>query len=181
MAVRRRKIGLLVKEVLAQAGVQSPPVNVEQIVSLRGLDLRRNDAQGSDISGFLFLGSARPIIGVNGSQASTRQRFTIAHELGHYLLHGVTPQEVHVDRGFKVMMRDGRSSEGVDEAEREANLFAAELLMPEELLRRDLQNRPEIDINDDEVDKWLTSLASRYEVSKQAMMFRLANLGHLEL
>lgn len=183
MAVRRRKINLLAKEILAQANVHSAPVPVEQIVRQRGIDVRRNHDTQGDISGFLFLGGAKPMIGVNGAQSSVRQRFTIAHELGHYLLHGFSPSEVHVDHGFKVMLRDSRSSEGTDEAEREANLFAAELLMPEDLLRAELRDTQHLRIDDAEVavDELLVRLAGKYGVSKQAMMFRLANLGYLEL
>lgn len=183
MAVRRRKINALVKEILSQASIQSAPVPVEKIVQQRGIDVRLNNDPQSDISGFLFLGSERPLIGVNASQTRVRQRFTIAHEFGHYLLHGFTHREVHVDHGFRVMLRDGRSSEGTDEAEREANLFAAEILMPEDMLRAELQGTSHLDIDDAEaeVDKLLERLANKYVVSKQAMMFRLANLGYLEL
>lgn len=181
MAVRRRKISSLVREILRQAGIRSIPIPVEKIVQQRGIDLRLNNDPQSDVSGFLFLGGERPMIGVNSSQAQVRQRFTIAHELGHYLLHGFPPSEVHVDHGFKVMLRDGRSSEGTDEAEREANLFAAELLMPEDLLRAELRDTQHLRIDDAEVavDELLVRLAGKYGVSKQVMMFRLANLGYL--
>lgn len=181
MAVRRRKINSLVKEILNQANIRSAPVPVEHIVQQRGIDVRLNNDPQSDVSGFLFLGGERPMIGVNTSQSIVRQRFTIAHEFGHYLLHGFTPSEVHVDHGFKVMLRDGRSSEGTDEAEREANLFAAELLMPEDMLHTALQSMSHLSIDDVQVDELLDKLARQYNVSKQAMMFRLANLGYLVL
>lgn len=181
MAVRRRRINSLVREILAQANIQSAPVPVEKIVKQRGIDVRWNEYSQSDVSGFLFLGGEKPLIGVNSHHAAVRQRFTIAHEFGHYLLHGFTPSEVHVDHGFKVLLRDGHSSEGTDEVEREANLFAAELLMPEELLRVSLRSTPHLNIDDADVDELLDKLARQYQVSKQAMMFRLANLGYLAL
>lgn len=178
MTVRRRRIRLLVQELLTQAGIHTPPVPVDQIAEAQGLELRLNREPASKISGFLFLGGNRPIIGINAEHHTNRQRFTIAHELGHYLLHSFSPQDLYVDHSFQVLLRDERSSEGTDTTEREANLFAAELLMPAGLLSTDLQDRTQIDIVD---EAFLQELAQRYQVSQQAMMFRLANLGYMAL
>ena len=62
-----------------------------------------------DISGFLYPGKP-PVIGVNKAHAQVRQRFTIAHELGHLKLH--EHKQVHVDREFRVRFRSGASSRG---------------------------------------------------------------------
>jgi Zn-dependent peptidase ImmA (M78 family) len=68
--------------------------------------------------------------------------------LGHLLLHD--QEELHVDRAFPtVRLRDDVSSKGVDDAEKEANLFAAELLMPHELLQSDLAGRTPLDLYDE--------------------------------
>jgi Zn-dependent peptidase ImmA (M78 family) len=105
-----------------------------------------------------------------------RQNFTTAHELGHMLLHD--QEQLHVDRGFRVVrLRDGNSSEGTDQAEREANLFAATLLMPEEFLDRDLAGTEFFDLLDDQN---LVDLAREYGVSPQALINRLKNLGCIE-
>ena len=112
------------------------------------------------------------MIGINRNQAAVRRRFTIAHELGHLLLH--ERFQVHVDRGFRVRLRDGLSSEGTDRDEMEANRFAAELLMPIGFLRDDLRTQ-EFDLaNDSE----LRALAKRYGVSMQALAIRLNGLGY---
>jgi hypothetical protein len=63
-----------------------------------------------DLSGFLLRGGDRTIIGVNVAHPIERQRFTIAHELGHALLH--EGDELHVDHGFSVNFRSPRSLEG---------------------------------------------------------------------
>ena len=123
-----------------------------------------------DISGFLYPGK-RPVIGVNKDQAQVRQRFTIAHELGHLKLH--EHRQVHVDREFRVRFRSGTSSQGINRDEMEANRFAAELLMPLEFLRRDIEER-DFALTDNEA---LWSLAKIYGVSAQAMAFRLNGLG----
>jgi Zn-dependent peptidase ImmA (M78 family) len=70
------------------------------------------------------------------------------------------------------------SSRGEDDEEREANLFAAELLMPAALLKEELRGK-NFDLlgNDD----FLERLAKKYKVSVQALTFRLANLGYITL
>jgi Zn-dependent peptidase ImmA (M78 family) len=128
------------------------------------------------LSGFLFRDSHQKVIGVNTHHASVRQNFTIAHELGHLLLHD--QEQLHVDRAFPtVRLRDDTSSQGVDDAEKEANLFAAELLMPHAFLRRDVAAQNTLDLYD---DSFVPELAERYGVSVQALMFRLQYLGYIE-
>jgi Zn-dependent peptidase ImmA (M78 family) len=95
--------------------------------------------------------------------------------LAHYFLHyadGVDPVE-HVDTDFRVSWRNNVSSQGVDWSEIEANRFAAGLLMPEHMLRKDLEEFHTLDR--DAVQR----LASMYKVSRIAMHFRLVNLGLL--
>jgi len=76
------------------------------------------------------------------------------------------------------MHRDERSSEGTDEHEIEANIFAAELLMPAAFLERDLEQLDPADLLDED---GLISLAAAYRVSPQALTFRLANLGYIRM
>ena len=118
-------------------------------------------------------GTTRPasVIAVNPAQHSNRQRFTIAHELGHYFLHKDLGE--HVDQNFRVAWRKADSSAGVNWIEIEANRFAAELLIPTRFLKSDLDSLDSIDI------RTVAVLASRYGVSKDAMKFRLTNLGIL--
>ena len=79
---------------------------------------------------------------------------------------------VHVDKNFTVMFRSAASSTAQDVYEIEANTFAAELLMPESLLREDLLT---LKLNMED-DKQLLMLANRYGVSTQALTYRLLNL-----
>ncbi len=110
------------------------------------------------------------MIGVANSQSSQRQRFTIAHELAHLILHD--GEEVHVDKTFRVNLRSPLSSKAEDVEEIEANTFAASLLMPIGFLKPDLQNVT-LDIDD---PSQIAKLADRYEVSTQAMTYRLMNI-----
>jgi IrrE N-terminal-like domain len=59
-------------------------------------------------------------------------------------------------------------------AVKEANLFAAELLMPERILKADLAMIEQLDVED---EAFLGRLAGKYEVSVQALSFRVANLA----
>jgi Zn-dependent peptidase ImmA (M78 family) len=150
---------------------------VEQIAATLGIEVQYEPAE-ADLSGFLYRNRKRKtaIIGVNAIHHSNRQHFTVAHELGHFLLHDF--DDVHVDRQFKVWLRNEESSQGVDVEEKEANLFAAELLMPASFLQEDVKQIGVVDLDD---ERALAKLARRYGVSTQAMTFRLAYLGYVQL
>jgi len=173
--VRRKHIAALVASILKEVGVKSAPVPVERIAKAAGVRVQKVPTRDA-LSGFIYkdLASGTTVIGLNASHAGTRQNFTLAHELGHFFLHNLT--DVHVDRSFNVKLRSPASSEGTDVEEKEANLFAAELLMPESLLQADISKYPQVDF-DSESD--IERLAKRYGVSTQAMTFRLSYLGYL--
>ena len=136
----------------------------------------RREPFADDLSGVLMRQDHRAVIGVNQAHLPERQRFTIAHELGHLELHKGTP--VHFDRAVvHVNLRNAISSQAVDREEIEANRFAAELLMPEAFLRRDVDELRANGIADVMDETLIAELARRYRVSLQAMTFRLSNLG----
>ena len=74
-------------------------------------------------------------------------------------------------------LRDDASSQRTNDAEREANLFAASLLMPREFLKADLASEEYVDLLD---DRFLHGLARKYGVSTQALVNRLKNLGYIQ-
>jgi Zn-dependent peptidase ImmA (M78 family) len=117
------------------------------------------------------------VIAVQQGDPLNRQRFTIAHEIGHFhLRHQFEPGEhVHVDRGHIITPRNSRSSTGVDVKEIEANQFAACLLMPSKLLLERIKALKVKSLCDDHV----TRLAGEFKVSEQAMTIRLSTLGFL--
>ena len=122
----------------------------------------------------VFIKENTPIIGVNSLHHPNRQRFTIAHEIGHLELHrGILTTSVHVDKEFPVMMRGVTASQGTDRHEIEANTFAAHLLIPKALLDQALAGKT-FDIEDDEP---LEELAKKFRVSKKMMEYRISNLS----
>jgi energy-coupling factor transporter ATP-binding protein EcfA2 len=104
----------------------------------------------------------------------TVKGFTIAQELGHFILRKeLISSHVQVDKQFRVLMRDGKAATGADPVEMQANQFAAALLMPERLIREAIDQYT-FDIDD---DASLTELAKQFKVSRQTMEYRVRNLG----
>jgi Zn-dependent peptidase ImmA (M78 family) len=171
--VKTGRIKDLVANLLSELDISRPWVDVTLVAHHAGAEIRYADFD-DNVSGMLYKEDNRVSIGVNARHFPVRRRFTIAHELGHLYLH--SEQDFHVDREFKVRMRDGKSSLAVDVYEIEANTFAAELLMPTQMLLKDIQGLSIDYENDTEIRK----LADTYMVSTQAMTFRLTRLGLVE-
>jgi Zn-dependent peptidase ImmA (M78 family) len=174
MAIRRRKIESLIDGLLADYSITEAPVPVERIAKAKGARIFYQSLE-DDVSGFLYRDSTQSVIGVNTHHAPVRQNFTTAHELGHLLLHD--QEQLHVDLEFRVRLRDNVSNQGTDVDEREANFFAASLLMPRRFLEEDLKNVEDVDLLDDE---FLSDLAHKYGVSTQALVNRMKNLGYIQ-
>lgn len=177
MAVRRKHIRTTASQLLRSNRIESAPVEVERIAEYLGIRVQY-ETTDDDLSGFLLrdLSRDKAIIGVNAKHPDTRKRFTVAHELGHFMLH--EHENLHIDKRFMIQLRDEKSSKGEFEDEKEANLFAAELLMPVDFIQADLADVNEFDLEDDD---FIRDLAARYEVSSQAMTFRLSYLGYIQL
>jgi Zn-dependent peptidase ImmA (M78 family) len=158
-------------KVLRENRIQKPPVHLETIAKQLGITIKFEPFE-EDISGVLYRDQQGTIVGVNSFHHPNRQRFTIAHEIGHFVLHEM---DIHVDKGYRMVLRDSVSSQAVDPLEIDANRFAAELLMPESMVRKDAEEL----LHDMEDESGLQELASRYRVSTQAMAFRVANLNLL--
>lgn len=176
MIVRRKYIRELASKLLAESKTTSPPVPVESIARGNGITVSKRKVE-NNVSGFFYRNASqgKAVIGVNDSHPPNRQRFTIAHELGHFLLHA-GDLAVHVDDPVK--HRDERSAKGTDVQEVESNLFAAELLMPVEFLREDLHQFGALDLLDEQK---VESLARKYRVSNHAMAIRLSSLGYVAI
>lgn len=148
-----------------------PPVDPVGIARSLGAVVVHQDMD-PDVSGMLLRDGDERVIGVNSRHARVRQRFTVAHELGHLELH--RGRAVILDAPLRVDMRDRRSSLATDREEIEANTFAAALLMPRDMVVREAAVRSHLD-----QDKVIDELASLLAVSRAAMGYRLINLGLL--
>lgn len=163
---------------LREAGITVPPVDVDRIAQLLNVEIRREHAD-DEVSGALYRLPTGAVLGVNSSHPPLRQRFTIAHEIGHLVLHELP---VFLDRVYPASSitrsteprykRNRLSSAAVDPIEIEANRFAACLLMPRQMLISRLAEES-LPLGSPQVEK----LAGLFNVSVQAMTFRLTNLA----
>jgi Zn-dependent peptidase ImmA (M78 family) len=110
--------------------------------------------------GILLVSEHAALIRIRDNVHPVRQRFTLAHEIAHFLLH----------RHLSAEWLDGRTawSDRLDAIEREANRFAAALLMPVTRLLGAVEETPHFE-----------TLCYRYNVSRPAMRQRLHTLGLL--
>jgi Zn-dependent peptidase ImmA (M78 family) len=183
---------------LATYGGESVPVPVESIAEdLLGLQIERS--WDIDFSGIL-LPVERTIVlnaheGPRNQAPLRRYRFTISHEIGHWICHclGGVPQPIYC-RTVHANPDEGRGRE------READRFAATLLMPEQAVRdawapistelepllerlkapgsdTRLQRAELREVVDHKRSRATRRLASLFDVSPTAMGWRLVNLG----
>ena len=150
------------------------PLQIVALAETIGLRVLFASFEDDNISGAITTKQTPPTIYVNTNDNRHRQRFTVAHEIGHYFLH----------------MRNKDICEMVDmyrgnqhtKAEREANMFACALLMDEQKIAGDFRflssNQNNVlgyrEISDKEIVK---ALANKYDVSISAMQIRLNVLG----
>jgi Zn-dependent peptidase ImmA (M78 family) len=164
------------RKLLSDFAVRGAPVPVDRIAKGLGAQLRFSPLD-EELSGMIFISGETPIIGINSLHHPNRQRFSIAHETAHLILHrNLISGKVHVDKEFRVQFvrlnRDATSTLGTDKIEIEANQFAAELLMPTDWFVEALLSK-HFDIDNEGP---LDELARKFRVSRQALEFRIRNL-----
>lgn len=141
------------------------PVRLDAIANQLGLAVQRVP-MGAGISGSIRhdpdCGSPSGfVIEIDSEEPSIRQRFTLAHEIAHYILH----RDV-IRNGIKVIDSAMYRSRLSSDYESQANRLAADILMP--------RNRV---LEAWGADKDAASLAQTFEVSKGAIEIRLKHLG----
>jgi Zn-dependent peptidase ImmA (M78 family) len=169
--------------VLQNASALTMPVDL--VRAAESLDVKVHYEPLEDkVSGVLVIKSGERHALINGAHHSNRQRFSLAHELGHLVLHDGHGDRLFVDTNMRVYNRVGKSSDDsytqpasstTPEEEREANQFASALLMPRSLLE---QASAQLDLSD-ETD--VAFLARTFGVSDQAMSIRLQQLKFVQL
>ena len=178
MAHTNEFIELRAQEVLRLAGSLSVPVDLERVAD--ALEVRVHDEElESEVSGVLIVKGKERHILVNKAHHANRRRFTVAHELGQFCLHDDDGDRMFIDHQMRVYHRVGEANAPAytqpgattdPRQEREANMFAAALLMPAPLVTRAALERDMWD----ELD--VTSMAKTFGVSEQAMSIRLQQL-----
>lgn len=142
----------LARKLIADLKIEEPPILIKDVIPhlKKTYDLTVYPwSFGENTDGIQITEGDSLSIAFNQSQHSHRKRFTIAHEIGHLLIGHTreTPTDLYSDKPGNI----------------EANQFAAELLMPLKMIKKDFQSG----------NKEVGSLAKRYFVSEEAMWWHL--------
>ncbi|MBO9490352.1 ImmA/IrrE family metallo-endopeptidase [Endozoicomonas sp. G2_1] len=141
-------------------GFPVDPVSIAQKLGLQVLDTELPES----VSGALIKeAGTEPIIALHHSDHSNRKRFTCSHELGHYISR-IQSNDQSTEYEY-VDLRGPSAASGSDPEEVFANKFAANLLMPEKVIKALLQNK-----------KSHFEIALFFGVSPEAVKHRLKNL-----
>ncbi|MCH4025249.1 MAG: ImmA/IrrE family metallo-endopeptidase [Acetobacter fabarum] len=143
---------------------ETPPVDPEIIAEGEGVDVlyaRFKPAVSNNLSGYLDIKS-REIV-VNKEISPTRKIFTIAHELGHFILH----QDYAASQNYLTLPRRDDYADRKPDVEKEADVFAANLLMPETMVRKYMEVAS------------IPEMARMFAVSDAAMRHRVSQLSRV--
>lgn len=144
-----------VRSILEKLNIKEAPIPVDKVANFFSLEIVYYPNFPDSVSGTIIKDEDLHAIGVNQNHPRVRQRFTIAHEIGHYIM-GHDENKI-IDDTF----------DKSTDKEKEANKFASELLMPYALLKLDIEKERQD----------IPGLARKYEVSEQAMSIRLLESG----
>lgn len=163
MSIRRDLVLGKVAEVIKENYIKLPPIDVCKLVMNYGLGIQMAVfKKDNNICGFLDMEEKK--IWVNYNDSQKRRNFTIAHELGHWLLHR---KEIEEDpNSYKILFRQPLGSKNLDEREQEANLFAARLLVPTDMLKICKQGKFTVE-----------DMSDLFGVSKTVVYYRLEQEG----
>lgn len=147
------------KKMLEINYIKQPPVDVIEIAENLGIDLRYINfgEKYNQVAGYISVLQNKKTISVNKDDSRNRQSFTIAHEIGHLVLHEA---ELKDKPDISILLRMPIGGFEHDRLEKEANCFAANLLVPREMLD---QNR----------NKSVDELSAIFKVSKDVIRFRM--------
>jgi Zn-dependent peptidase ImmA (M78 family) len=154
------------KQLLIAYGLYKVPVDVFSLVKKMGIDIRTAEFSNDNIAGTILKKNKDLKIIVNKNDFIERQRFTIAHELGHYFL--------HFENKSNSMYVEMYRSEVKNTEETEANYFASALLMDEDLIKREFKKVIKMKFPETAT---IAIMANLFKVSLTAMTYRLGNLG----
>jgi len=173
--MQRQNLEERAEKTLRDTDAYQVPVPIHLVAQRLNLTLEAATL-GDKVSGLLVVQGNRARIGYNAAHARVRQRFTISHEIAHYLLHvkKTDKAQLFIDK-YLSFRRDESSSAGVETDEVEANQLGAALLMPRGLVQQEIRNQ-DLNLDDGEA---VELLAKRFQVSTAAMSNRLANLKML--
>lgn len=166
------RIEKIANEILESENIQQPPIKAEKMADLvYDLNFEEKNLDHCSNSGEVLaaIDIKNRLIIINSSKKHElyanegRKNFTIAHELGHFVLH----KELTESATQNILCREiATATKGI---ERQADLFAVYLLMPEKMIRSEYNK-----INEPFTEKTLKHLADKFCVSMETMRIRLS-------
>lgn len=155
-------------------GINEYPVKIVDICQKLGLSVFEEQLP-KNVSGLILVqnddfknyGTGKLIV-INANDSAQRRRFTIAHELAHYMLHR-NGDELYAHRD---------ANNPANREEYEANEFASNILMPRELVKQAIDEAGVL-WNDAPDSMKITHIANRFVVSTSAAAVRLSQLGYV--
>lgn len=149
----------ILETVLGNVAQIEPPINLAKILELFKISMSYARFKDSSVAG--AFDKDQKMIYLSKGEPYKRQFFTAAHELGHFVL----DHKKKFDVFYRAQISEFNGSDKYNQEEREANFFAASLLMPKELVERFWNTRKDIEL-----------LAAYFGVSRSAAFWRLKSL-----
>ncbi|MEU1099031.1 ImmA/IrrE family metallo-endopeptidase [Streptomyces sp. NPDC005877] len=148
------------------------PVDVERVAEGLGIIVVRQEGP-EDLSGMLLRRDGQVAIGLNPAHPATRQRFALAHLIGHHQLHPRRDLILDTDQRITYEAdRIGLACLPLDREEADANRFAAMLLAPPSAVRNAVHATPY-----GTAEELLRALAGQFGLSHATMGYWLIALG----
>ena len=131
--IRAQFVRKMADKVLKDSKITAPPVDLRTIVRAHGIEYCEMVDFPDTVDALIIQEGNRVYAAINANQHVHRQRFSLAHELGHYFLHrgGTVEELVTIDNPPD----EEAGAPAKDPNEREADLFAGELLVPLAMLK----------------------------------------------
>ena len=152
------------------------PIDIKNILKIVEINVKKApDFTKTKVTGSISLKKEELLIWVNPimNQTHERERFTLAHELGHFMLHIAPRFKAFINKEISDEVISLNRDDNWDKTEMEANSFAVQLLMPE---RNMLEEIEKFD-NELSKDEKIKILAKTFLVSEIAIRYRIKTLG----
>ncbi|MEU0787591.1 ImmA/IrrE family metallo-endopeptidase [Streptomyces sp. NPDC006173] len=156
------------RSLLAEYGLNDLPIDPEQVAVRLGASVLRHPGP-AELSGMLLRRDGQAVIGLNDTLPPARQRFALAHLVGHLHLH--RQRDLLLDTVERHALGN-LASLPTDREETEANRFALELLAPETAVRR-----AAVEADFRTAAQLVDLLAPRFDLTRSTMAARLMGLG----
>ncbi|MBA1158923.1 ImmA/IrrE family metallo-endopeptidase [Microvirga mediterraneensis] len=171
MSRRRAEIEQVAEEILREHVAGDGPTDPVQLANRMGVRIFNSKFSEPGIHGLIARRGGASTIYVDVDDRPVRKRFTVAHELGHFVLHLAAGEGEFIDDedNFRTITDPDEPWNEERRREWEANVFAAAILMPSSVVR---DRWPEI--------RDVDGMAEWFQVSRQAMALRLNQLGLID-